>query len=235
MSLSRTVLTLTAALLGISLTSAAHAAIWVELNDTILEITMDDQATNIVMIEDLGGGKLLVGVAGLGGSYGGITVEFEKDYDFPIAEIRGIMVTGSSGEDVILNHSDLPSMMDGGDGDDILIGGSNRDILDGGAGDDELYGFEDNDDLLAGPGEDGVHGGAGKDILDLGGDTVEKFQIGDADGDGFVRYGFYMGKFFRANRVYFLLDQVDFLDVPEVTETSDFNAGEGDYHINQVN
>jgi Ca2+-binding RTX toxin-like protein len=45
---------------------------------------------------------------------------------------------------------------DGGDGDDILIGGAGNDVLLGGNGDDVLIG---------GPGLDTLNGGAGDNIL----------------------------------------------------------------------
>lgn len=232
MSVSRTALTLAAALLGISLSSTAHAGIWVELNDDILEITMDDQAVNVVFIDDLGGGKLLVGVAGLGGSFGGITTVFEKDYYFPTHKIMEIAVSGSAGPDLIWNNSDIPSRMHGDAGDDLLVGGSNVDILDGGDGDDELYGFEDNDELYGGIGKDGVHGGAGKDIVDMGMDSVENFQIGGEDPDIFIRYGYKAGDRFYPARRQVILDQSNYENLPVVTETSDFDAAEGDLYEN---
>jgi Ca2+-binding RTX toxin-like protein len=228
MSLFRTTLTLSAALLGVSLSSNAQAGIWVDLHNSILDITMDDQAVNVVMIQDLGGGKLHVGVAGLGGSFGGITTVFEKDYYFAIDEISGIQVTGSAGEDLIWNDSDIPSVMDGGDGDDLLVGGSNRDVLDGGDGDDELYGFEDNDELNGGIGKDGVHGGAGKDVVDMGRDMFENFQIGGEDPDVFIRYGYQAGSRFRPIRRHVILDQSNYDNLPVVTGTSDFDAADGD-------
>jgi Ca2+-binding RTX toxin-like protein len=233
MSVSRTALTL-AALLGMSFASSAHAGIWVELHDEILEITMDDAAVNVVAIQDLGGGKLRVSVAGLGGSYGGITTVFEKDYYFGIDEILEIQVSGSAGPDLIWNDSDIPSVMDGGDGDDLLVGGSNVDILSGGDGDDELYGFEDNDELFGGNGRDGVHGGAGKDLIDVGQGMNENFQIGGEGADTFVRYGFKVGDRFSPIRRRLILDQSNYDNLPVLTESLDFDASEGDTYQNVV-
>jgi Ca2+-binding RTX toxin-like protein len=45
---------------------------------------------------------------------------------------------------------------DGGDGDDVLIGGAGADTLGGGAGDDVL---------LGGPGTDVLDGGAGNNVV----------------------------------------------------------------------
>ena len=46
--------------------------------------------------------------------------------------------------------------MNGGDGDDVLIGGAGNDALNGGAGDDVLIG---------GPGDDTIDGGPGDNVV----------------------------------------------------------------------
>ena len=70
-----------------------------------------------------------------------------------------IVINGLGGDDVI-NASGLPAGMlltaNGGDGDDILIGGAGNDTLSGGAGDDVLIG---------GGGQDILDGGTGNNIL----------------------------------------------------------------------
>lgn len=53
----------------------------------------------------------------------------------------------------------------GGDGDDILSGGSGGDDINGGGGDDMLNGRSGRDDLNGGGGDDTLNGGAGKDLL----------------------------------------------------------------------
>ena len=74
-----------------------------------------------------------------------------------------------AGDDVVeasgLAAGAIQLTVDGGDGDDVLIGGDGNDVLNGGAGDDVL---------LGGPGIDVIDGGDGDDIeIQLvGGDTV---------------------------------------------------------------
>jgi hypothetical protein len=61
--------------------------------------------------------------------------------------------------------ADLDAFIDGGAGDDVLIGGQDSDFLMGGDGKDVLRGRGEADDLHAGSGRDRVLGGAGEDIL----------------------------------------------------------------------
>jgi Ca2+-binding RTX toxin-like protein len=69
-----------------------------------------------------------------------------------------IVVNGLGGNDII-NASGLAASIllteNGGDGDDVLIGGAGNDTLAGGAGDDVLIG---------GPGQDNLDGGTGDNI-----------------------------------------------------------------------
>src|SRR4051812_14983913 len=45
-----------------------------------------------------------------------------------------VRFTGGAGNDVFRNSTSLPSMADGGAGNDVLSGGSGNDVLSGGAG-----------------------------------------------------------------------------------------------------
>ena len=70
-----------------------------------------------------------------------------------------IRIFGLGGDDII-DASALPAgasiVLDGGDGDDVLLGGAGNDALFGGAGDDVLIG---------GPGLDTLDGGGGDNVL----------------------------------------------------------------------
>lgn len=55
----------------------------------------------------------------------------------------------------------------GGEGDDVIQGGSSPEILSGGAGDDRVLGGAGNDTFGDEPGNDIIDGGAGLDTLDL--------------------------------------------------------------------
>lgn len=80
-------------------------------------------------------------------------------------------VWGSPGDDRITT-SDRPTELfhgiDGGAGDDTLVGLSNVDFLRGEEGDDTLYGGDNDDALDSGPGNDVLDGGPGEDSADGG-------------------------------------------------------------------
>ncbi len=71
-------------------------------------------------------------------------------------------------EDVLVG-----SLIDGGDGDDLLVGGAGQDILIGGAGFDHLIGGAGNDTLVGGKDADTLEGGLGADNID-GGDGIDQ-------------------------------------------------------------
>lgn len=55
--------------------------------------------------------------------------------------------------------------LEGGPGNDVLIGGSQQDTLDGGPGDDTLNGGPSGDALIGGPGHDHINGQGGRDVI----------------------------------------------------------------------
>ncbi|WP_322975072.1 calcium-binding protein [Aporhodopirellula aestuarii] len=72
------------------------------------------------------------------------------------SKVQSIHVIGGAGNDVIRNETTLASVIEGGDGDDELFGGTNCDKIIGGAGNDFLDGGKDSsrDDLRGGSGRD---------------------------------------------------------------------------------
>lgn len=120
------------------------------------------------------------------------------------AEIQQIVFRGTSKDDVFLNQTDIPCVVHGYQGDDILQGGSGNDQIFGGRGDDRiiggfghdrLFGQKDNDTIFGDTelmvihgGNDFISGGSGNDTLYDGGgaDTV----LGGQDVDFLViRHG----------------------------------------------
>jgi len=104
-------------------------------------------------------------------------------------------IVGSNFDDTIVDLSDGPKTIDGGDGNDTvsiggpgyLIGGNGNDILTGGAGDDYLEGGDGNDILTGGAGSDILYGDGGFDQLS-GGEGSDLLVAGvgigfNADGD----------------------------------------------------
>ncbi|MBA2322349.1 MAG: hypothetical protein H0V89_14485, partial [Deltaproteobacteria bacterium] len=53
----------------------------------------------------------------------------------------------------------------GGDGNDLIVGGADKDWMDGGKGDDTLRGETGNDRMMGGPGDDHLYGADGNDVL----------------------------------------------------------------------
>jgi Ca2+-binding RTX toxin-like protein len=88
-----------------------------------------------------------------------------------------VLMDGGDGNDV-LDVSALPgagraTVLNGGNGDDSLVGGLGSDCLIGGAGNDTLRGNQGDDILIGGDGNDLLDGGSGDDRLegDAGADT----------------------------------------------------------------
>ena len=100
--------------------------------------------------------------------------------------INSITIDGHSGDDFVgggsLGDLDLyggdgndrvassgSRLLDGGAGDDEIIGSSNAETINGGAGNDTIFGEGGNDTIDGGAGNDILHGGEGADQL-AGGD-----------------------------------------------------------------
>ncbi|MCI0347498.1 MAG: calcium-binding protein, partial [Chloroflexi bacterium] len=86
-----------------------------------------------------------------------------------------LVINGGEGDDIIsaasVTAGSIGLRLDGGDGDDILLGGAGDDILDGGDGDDVLIGGGGNDTFLNGETtiQDFVAGAGTEDRIDLRG------------------------------------------------------------------
>lgn len=103
-----------------------------------------------------------------------------------VLNVECAIITGGSGDNVIdvsgLNAA-YPPTLDGGGGNDLLIGsdfidvlrgGDGNDTLTGGAGNDILQGDAGNDQINGGVGSDGLSGGSGDDLVSghEGNDTI---------------------------------------------------------------
>lgn len=95
-----------------------------------------------------------------------------------------VTINGGEGDDVVYNYTSFPSVMLGGNGDDILVGGSGidtisgnggHDLVDGGAGNDVVNGNDGADLVYGSAGNDSLFGDAGVDTMDggLGNDTMD--------------------------------------------------------------
>ncbi len=124
-----------------------------------------------------------------------------------VANTNLIVVEGLAGDDNLrLDEAGGPlpgADMEGGRGNDTLVGGSLGDTMQGGVGNDLLIGGDEVDELFGGPGNDTLIGGRGNDIkrgedgrdlliwnngdgsdLMEGGEDDDTVQVNGADGAG---------------------------------------------------
>ncbi|WP_372898870.1 VCBS domain-containing protein, partial [Stieleria sp.] len=120
---------------------------------------------------ELTGGILRVGgtenddVLIFGESNGMLTLNGEST-GVPIAGVDEIRIWSRAGNDRIdLGSLDIKSMVQAGEGDDDVSGGSNSDLIFGGLGNDHIVGGSGNDFLVGGLGADRMVGSSGHDIL----------------------------------------------------------------------
>jgi Ca2+-binding RTX toxin-like protein len=111
---------------------------------------------------------------------------------FEMAKVKRIVVNAGKGDDAITFVGNLRrGYVNGGPGDDTIVGGDEDDVLTGGAGNDLIYGGRGNDringsggkDTIFGEaGDDRLFGGAGNDALDggPGADTIDGGEGADA-------------------------------------------------------
>lgn len=98
-------------------------------------------------------------------------------------------IYGNGGDDVITVDTPIPTVINGGDGNDtihlytandIAHGDDGDDTINGGGGSDTIYGDAGNDTLYGENGDDFIFGGAGNDLLSGGkGHDVIFGGIGD--------------------------------------------------------
>lgn len=138
-------------------TNAASAAV----NGSTLEIIGSRNDDNVSVISKSAGQQLTVFAGG------------ESIGTFSTAGLTAIHFAGFAGDDRVTVSSQvaITTVLDGGAGNDLLIGGGGNNILLGGAGIDLLSGRTGRDILIGGDGADLLSGGFGDDIL-LGGRTA---------------------------------------------------------------
>ena len=86
---------------------------------------------------------------------------------FAVGDVLGITVLGLSGRDSIVVDAAVtkPTFLMGGNGKDVLTGGSGDDNIDGGNGRDVIAGGAGDDILTGGRSRDVIDGGDGNDVL----------------------------------------------------------------------
>jgi len=101
---------------------------------------------------------------------------------------KNVNAYGGTGNDTInAGLSKKAVKLDGGNGNDNLLGGDGNDSLVGGKGDDCLYGCDGNDTLIGGKGNDTLYGGFGKNVYVYakgdGNDVISSYISGGLYGD----------------------------------------------------
>jgi Ca2+-binding RTX toxin-like protein len=109
------------------------------------------------------------------------------DFSFARADVTRIAVDAGNGDDFVrIDESNgvfsdtIPTTIDGGNGNDKLVGGSGAVTLQGGNGDDELIGGNGAETLSGGNGNDTIDGNRGNDVAVMGnGDDTFVWDPGD--------------------------------------------------------
>lgn len=156
----------------------------------VTPILIDD--TNLIVQLEAGDDVIIqAGSSGLLEVLSSGSVVFGNPDTILTADITSIIVNGGDGSNLIdLTGvttadfaADLPITVNGGDGNDTilgsefndsLVGGNGADSIVGGLGDDSLEGNNGNDTISGGVDDDSILGGDGADVItgDVGNDTV---------------------------------------------------------------
>ena len=100
-------------------------------------------------------------------------------FTFAYADVHRIVINTGAGNDVVNIHNDvcIDTIILGGDGDDILQGGSATNLLVGGDGNDHLFGGRNANILIGGRGSDQLFG-RGRHNLMMGGASGIEHSVG---------------------------------------------------------
>jgi Ca2+-binding RTX toxin-like protein len=120
-----------------------------------------------------------------------------QDADYRRIDLGGVKAPGNEAAAFAGDRAKQEDTIEGGDGDDLLVGSWGNDTLRGGDGNDVLVGSKGDDALRGGAGEDSVFGGDGNDrfYADMdgaddkyvGGEGVDTIAYQYAHGDGVVQ------------------------------------------------
>ncbi|KWR80964.1 hypothetical protein RN02_11370 [Pseudomonas sp. PI1] len=90
-------------------------------------------------------------------------IRFADGTIWDVERVKAMLLQGGEGNDTLIGYAS-DDRLSGGTGNDRLTAGAGNDWLDGGIGNDTLYGDAGNDTLVGGAGNDYLHGGDGSDV-----------------------------------------------------------------------
>jgi Ca2+-binding RTX toxin-like protein len=146
----------------------------IDLAGTLGGVTGDGQVDSVTVNGTNGDDVVNVFAAGTAVDVFGLAAQVHVD-NFESGTTKDqLVINGGDGDDVLIATGTVGVTLDGGAGDDILLGGDGDDVLIGGDGDDILIGGAGNDVLDPGAGDNvviqGFVAGAGtEDQIDLRG------------------------------------------------------------------
>jgi Ca2+-binding RTX toxin-like protein len=139
---------------------------------TTLRVTAapkDGAITNHVITVSPGKDKNTVSITGNHGvEVPGRKLTGKKSVEFPVRHLDTVVLVGGDGNDVLRVDGfkdNVRAIINGGKGNDSLIGGKGNDTLNDGEGNDRLRGGGGDDGLTNSAGKDRLRGGGGNDLL----------------------------------------------------------------------
>lgn len=217
----------------------------VEMLEDRLVPTVTVSAGNILITQTNGNDVAVVSKTAVNGRVYYHVTDNGKAYTFDARSrnIHGsVIYNGLYGDDRFTNNTALPTVADGGYGNDVIVGGSGNDTLkggfgndrltgglgddtlDGGGGSDVLYGMDGNDTLLGGADTDLLDGGEGDDTL-RGGDGID-LLFGDFGNDKLFGEGGYDSLYGQGGDDYLDGGKDGIVDHMEGGLGKDFHVGE---------
>ncbi|MBJ7347600.1 MAG: calcium-binding protein [Thermoleophilaceae bacterium] len=135
---------------------AAAPASTVGVTSGVLDFTAGSGQNNNVFVSVSGATYSITDSAAPLTAGTGCTSVSTNQVDCGSAGVTSIHIGGLDGDDTLRSSASVASVIDGGDGNDTLVGGSVADTLNGG---------NNNDTLDGGTGADALNGGAGTDTV----------------------------------------------------------------------
>ncbi|MCP1602208.1 calcium-binding protein [Pseudomonas citronellolis] len=108
-------------------------------------------------------------------------IRFADGTIWDVERIKAMLLQGGEGNDTLIGYAS-DDRLSGGAGNDWFSAGAGNDWLEGGIGNDSLYGDAGNDTLVGGAGNDYLHGGEGCDVYRFergwGQDRIDNYDRG---------------------------------------------------------